>query len=71
MRSRSQSQSETSLVAGTDAPSSGNVNRWGDYSEMSVDPVDGCTFSFSGEYYATTGANWQTRIGSFKFPSCT
>jgi hypothetical protein len=63
-------QSETSLIAGTGAPSTGNFNRWGDYSEMSVDPVDGCTFWFTGEYYATTGANWQTRIGSFKFPSC-
>ncbi len=64
-------QSETTLFAGTGAPSSGNFNRWGDYSEMSVDPVDGCTFWFTGEYYAATGANWQTRIGSFKFPSCT
>lgn len=63
-------QAETSLVAGTGAPSNGNFNRWGDYSEMSVDPVDGCTFWFTGEYYATTGANWQTRIGSFKFPGC-
>jgi hypothetical protein len=63
-------QSETSLIEGTGAPSSGNFNRWGDYSEMSVDPVDGCTFWFTGEYYATTGANWQTRIGSFKFPGC-
>jgi len=63
-------QAETSLIAGTGAPSTGNFNRWGDYSEMSVDPVDGCTFWFTGEYYATTGANWQTRIGSFKFPGC-
>jgi hypothetical protein len=63
-------QSETSLIAGTGAPSTGNFNRWGDYSEMSVDPVDGCTFWFTGEYYAVTGANWQTRIGSFKFPGC-
>jgi hypothetical protein len=63
-------QSETSLVAGTGAPTTGNFNRWGDYSEMSVDPVDGCTFWFTGEYYITTGANWQTRIGSFKFPGC-
>ena len=63
-------QSETSLIAGTGSPSSGNFNRWGDYSEMSVDPVDGCTFWFTGEYYETTGANWQTRIGSFKYPGC-
>ena len=63
-------QSETTLFSGTGAPSSGNFNRWGDYSEMSVDPVDGCTFWFTGEYYAVTGANWQTRIGSFKYPGC-
>jgi hypothetical protein len=63
-------QSETSLIEGTGAPASGNFNRWGDYSEMSVDPVDGCTFWFTGEYYAVTGADWQTRIGSFKYPGC-
>ncbi len=33
---------------------------------MSVDPVDDCTFWFTTEYMATTGTNWQTRIGSFK-----
>ena len=36
---------------------------------MTVDP-DGCTFWYTNEYYAATGLNWQTRIGSFKFPSC-
>lgn len=64
-------QSETALIAGTGSPSSGNFNRWGDYAEMSVDPVDGCTFWFTGEYYAVTGADWQTRIGSFRYPTCT
>jgi hypothetical protein len=63
-------QSETSLIEGTGAPSSGNFNRWGDYSEMSVDPTNGCTFWFAGEYYEVTGADWQTRIGSFTFPGC-
>jgi hypothetical protein len=63
-------QAETSLIEGTGAPSSGNFNRWGDYAEMSVDPVNGCTFWFTGEYYEVTGNDWQTRIGSFKFPSC-
>ncbi len=43
--------------------------RWGDYSEMTIDP-DGCTFWYTNEYYAASGNNWQTRIGSFKFPSC-
>lgn len=46
-------------------------NRWGDYHSMSVDPVDDCTFWFSGEYYAvTSSAGWATRIASFKFPLC-
>ena len=44
---------------------------WGDYSAMTLDP-NGCDFWFTTEYYATTGSNWQTRIGSFRLnPSCT
>ncbi len=46
------------------------INRWGDYSAMSVDPVDDCTFWYTQEYYTTTGTNWQTRIAAFKYPSC-
>ena len=39
---------------------------------MAVDPADDCTFWYTQEYYATTSTvGWQTRIGSFKFPSCT
>jgi hypothetical protein len=46
-------------------------NRWGDYSDLTVDPVDDCTFWFTNEYYSATGQfDWKTRIGSFKFPSC-
>ena len=45
--------------------------RWGDYSAMSVDPVDDCTFWYTQEYvYGTIWAPWRTRIASFKFPSC-
>jgi hypothetical protein len=62
-------QTEQTLFAGTGAQK-GGYNRWGDYSSMSVDPVDDCTFWFTTEYYETTGNNWQTRIGSFKFPGC-
>jgi hypothetical protein len=48
-----------------------SFKRWGDYSSMSVDPQDGCTFWYSQEYYKTTGGfNWSTRIASFKFDSC-
>lgn len=45
--------------------------RWGDYSAMQVDPTDGCTFWYTQEYVQTTGGfNWQTRVASFKFPTC-
>jgi len=43
---------------------------WGDYSTMSVDPVDGCTFWYTQEYYAETGTDWRTRVGSFRLPEC-
>ena len=63
-------QTETSLIEGAGSQA-GGFNRWGDYSAMSVDPSDDCTFWYTQEYYEATGMNWQTRIGSFKFPSCT
>ena len=48
-----------------------SAQRWGDYSSMSVDPIDQCTFYFTTEYYATSSArNFSTRICSFKFPDC-
>ena len=48
-----------------------SYKRWGDYSSMTVDPKDDCTFWYTNEYYATTGSfNWSTRIGSFRFNSC-
>lgn len=62
-------QTETTLIAGTGSQS-GGYNRWGDYSAMTVDPVDDCTFWYTTEYYETTGNDWQTRIGSFQFPGC-
>jgi uncharacterized repeat protein (TIGR01451 family) len=51
----------------------GTNNRWGDYSDLTVDPVDDCTFWYTQEYYATSGTfNWRTRIGKFTFapPDC-
>ncbi|HKA18089.1 MAG TPA: hypothetical protein VKN18_07195 [Blastocatellia bacterium] len=50
--------------------SGGTCVRWGDYSSMSIDPSDECTFWYTQEYYETTGISWRTRIGSFKFPTC-
>ncbi len=61
---------EATLIAGTGSQTHSS-SRWGDYSALSVDPTDECTFWYTQEYYQTTGsANWQTRIGTFKFPGC-
>jgi hypothetical protein len=63
-------QGEATLFAGTGSQT-GSGNRWGDYSDMTVDPVDDCTFWYTNEYYnTTTSFNWRTRIGNFKFPGC-
>ena len=63
-------QGEATLFAGTGSQL-GTSNRWGDYSDMTVDPVDDCTFWYTQEYYATTAAAaWHTRIAKFRFPAC-
>ncbi|MEO5623441.1 MAG: carboxypeptidase regulatory-like domain-containing protein [Dokdonella sp.] len=67
------SQTEQLLVqgAGTQTGSCGGTcTRWGDYSAMTLDP-DGCTFWYTNEYYSADGLAFNTRIGSFAFPSCT
>ncbi|WP_281330023.1 DUF11 domain-containing protein [Polyangium sp. 6x1] len=56
-------QGERVLVTGAVAATT--TNRWGDYASMNVDPVDDCTFWFTGEH-----DNGLTTIGSFRFPSC-
>ncbi|MEO8952658.1 MAG: choice-of-anchor J domain-containing protein [Chthoniobacterales bacterium] len=59
-------QGEAHLYDGTGSQS-GSGNRWGDYSSLSVDPVDDATFWYTNEYYTSTSSyNWRTRIGSFK-----
>jgi hypothetical protein len=66
---------ETTLIAGTgskQAINSDGLGRWGDYSSMSVDPVDGCTFWYTGQYLPRNvgAADWNTRIGVFSIPPC-
>ncbi len=63
-------QSETELIAGSGYQET-PFGRWGDYSMMGVDPSDDCTFWYTQEYYEVIGDRpWQTRVGSFVFPSC-
>ena len=68
-------QDEQNCVVGTGVQTfvdgGGRASRWGDYSSMSVDPTDQCTFWMSVEYVANTGvADWENRVCSFKFPTC-
>ena len=69
-------QGEATLIDGTGRQTDTTNNRWGDYSGMSVDPSDDCTFWYTQMYYtaasqATSAVGFLTRIGSFKFPTCT
>jgi hypothetical protein len=46
-------------------------NRWGDYSAMSVDPSNDCSFWYTNEFYThTASTDWRTLIGTFTIPSC-
>ncbi|MEO7756471.1 MAG: hypothetical protein ABIS07_07815 [Dokdonella sp.] len=64
-------QAESSIIEGTGSQSGSNLARWGDYSDMTIDPVDDCTFWYTTEFLRNTGAfNWNTRIASFKFAGC-
>ena len=61
---------ETSILEGTGSQTL-NIHRWGDYSSISVDPTDDCTFWYTNEFLKSDGLfNWSTRIASFKFTTC-
>jgi hypothetical protein len=63
-------EAEQLIVSGTGSQTGGQ-NRWGDYSAMTVDPLDDCTFWYTQEYMQSTGSfNWNTRIANFIFPNC-
>lgn len=68
-------EAEKAVINGT-APQIGQVRegdwRWGDYSAMSIDPGDDCTFWYTTEYITKRHESpyWSTRIASFKFPGC-
>jgi hypothetical protein len=65
-------QAEQVLYTGQ-GPQTEVEGRWGDYSELSVDPTDDCTFWYTQEYLTSdlvAIGSWATRIGSFRFPGC-
>jgi subtilisin-like proprotein convertase family protein len=56
-------QGEQTMIAGTSSQTSG-TGRWGDYSDLTIDPNDDCTFWYTQEYMGG-GTTWKTRIGAF------
>jgi hypothetical protein len=61
---------ETSIIDGGGSQLR-SLSRWGDYSAMSVDPVDDCTLWYTNEYLKANGTfNWSTRIAAIKLPGC-
>jgi hypothetical protein len=64
-------QGEAILFPGRGSQSD-TVNRWGDYSDLTIDPSDDCTFFYTNEFYpaGVSSFNWRTRIGSFRFSQC-
>lgn len=69
-QARGKMSSEATIVTGTGVQTD-TSNRWGDYSSMSIDPSDDCTFWYAQEYIQESGSFlWSTRLASFKFPKC-
>jgi hypothetical protein len=68
----STASTEITLFNGT--ADQGNSYLYGDYTSMTVDPVDNCTFWYVNEYFTTTQTTtnftWNTRISNFKAPGC-
>ncbi|HSK64599.1 MAG TPA: hypothetical protein VK893_12190, partial [Pyrinomonadaceae bacterium] len=61
---------ETNALTGAGIQT-GGLSRWGDYSTISVDPVDGCTMVLTTQFQPATGSfNWSTFIHSFKLSTC-
>jgi len=61
---------ETTILVGSGIQTA-TLTRWGDYSTISVDPVDGCTFVFTTQFQPANGNfNWNTYIHSFKLSTC-
>src|SRR5258707_15836134 len=66
--------SKTEQIFFTGTASQTSINRWGDYSAMTLDP-DGCTFWVTNEYAnpadQTFNHRWLTKFGNFRYTECT
>lgn len=58
-----------SVLAEGAASQTGSL-RWEDFTDITLDPSDDCTFWFVGNYLKSGATSSRTRIGSFKLKSC-
>jgi hypothetical protein len=58
-----------SVLAEGQASQTGSL-RWEDYTNITMDPSDDCTFWFVGNYLKQGATSSTTRIGSFRLPAC-
>jgi hypothetical protein len=58
-----------SVLAEGQASQTGNL-RWEDYTNITMDPSDDCTFWFVGNYLKSGATTSTTRIGAFAVPGC-
>ena len=62
------------LYNGSDQSYQGTYSRWGDYSSISVDPTDDCSFWYTNEYVKPPVLSfdflWNTVIGKFSVGDC-
>ena len=67
-------RSEATLAEGTGVQTAFGF-RWGDYTQITPDVTDDCTFWLTNQYYTLESQEespfgWLTRIGKFKFSEC-
>ena len=64
---------ETLLAEGEAAdgdPKRVGVQRWEDYTQTAVDPVDDCTIWYVGDYVKKGASGYSSRVGAFRMTGC-
>jgi hypothetical protein len=61
---------EKVIPAATGKGAQKESDRWGDYSTMTLDPTDDCTFWYTAQYQADGVNQWHSAIIHFKFSAC-
>jgi hypothetical protein len=65
-----QLSTEQSVTDATGKGSQKGFTRWGDYSTLTLDPTDDCSFWYTAQYQKDGANDWHTKVIRFKFNSC-